>query len=104
MTPLSQLHLVNKSPTKSDAFLSCLRHALPGSAILLYEDGVLNAIKGTLYITELTQRLAQLSIYALQPDLQARGIENLLIAGIKPIKYNDFVDLVVAYHPVVSWN
>ena len=41
------LHTVNKSPFERDALGSCLRHAKKGSEVLLIEDGVYGAIKGT---------------------------------------------------------
>lgn len=104
MKKLSALYLINKSSNKSDAFVSCLKRALPGSSILLYEDAVLNAINASPIKQELTQALTEFSIYVLLPDLQARGMTDLLITGIKTIQYDDFVDLVTAHHPVVSWN
>lgn len=77
---------------------------MPHSTILLYEEGVYAAIAETSYAEELTKALTQHSIYALAPDLQARGIATLLIEGIKLIAYDEFVDLVAKHHPVISWN
>ena len=44
---MSMLHTVNKSPFEKTTFESCLRHAMPGDAVLLFEDGVYAAVKGT---------------------------------------------------------
>ena len=41
------LHTVNKSPYERNTFDTCLAHVKKGSAILLIEDGVYAAMKGT---------------------------------------------------------
>ena len=40
---MSSLHIVNKSPFERNALDSCLRLAAKGSAVLLFEDGVIGA-------------------------------------------------------------
>ncbi|MGD8498050.1 MAG: sulfurtransferase complex subunit TusB, partial [Chromatiales bacterium] len=44
---MSMLHTVNKSPFDRNTLDACLRLAKPGSAVLLIEDGVYAATKGT---------------------------------------------------------
>ena len=44
---MSILHTVNKSPFEKPALSSCLQHALPGSVVLLLEDGVYGAQAGS---------------------------------------------------------
>lgn len=97
------LHTVNKSPFEKNSLESCLRFARPGSAILLYEDGVYAALKNTRFESTLNGALKDRSIYVLTPDLEARGmrVDNIII-GIKPIDYAGFVDLVVA-NTVQAW-
>ena len=44
---MSILHLVNKSPFERNNLDSCLRLAAKGSAVLLFEDGVIGAMQNT---------------------------------------------------------
>ena len=41
---MATLHTVSRSPFRDVALESCLRVALPGSAVLLLEDGVYGAL------------------------------------------------------------
>lgn len=112
---LSTLHTVNKSAFSSDALASCLRVARSGDAVLLLEDGVYNAVSSPVGAS-LAGELQQLSaspagqahttvrVYALQEDLQARGIAaEQLPAHVEPISYSDFVTLVCTHARTVSW-
>jgi tRNA 2-thiouridine synthesizing protein B len=42
--------------------------------------------------------MVQLKVYVLQPDVEARGMAGRLVAGVTPVDYAGFVDLV-AEHP-----
>ncbi len=95
------LHTVNKSPTGSGSLESALRVAAPGSPILLLEDGVYAARPGTRAQGLLASALAGHPVYALGPDLEARGIRQA-IPGIRVIGYDGFVELV-EQHAVVPW-
>lgn len=95
------LYTVNKSPFVSGNLESCLRFALSGSPIMLYEDGVYAATTGTRVEALLREALADHAIYALEADLQARGLPRL-IEGVQVVGYDTFVDLV-AEHNVIPW-
>lgn len=98
------LHTVNKSPFERNALDSCLRLAAPGSAILLFEDGVYAALKGTVQTAKIEAVVQTHEIYVLGPDLKARGLEeSRLIGGVKVVDYGGFVDLAVAKGTVNSW-
>ncbi len=94
------LHIVNKSPFEKDAFSSCVAHATSESTILLIEDGVYAALKGSSVADKLT---AGPKVVALQSDVAARGIESNLADGIETIDYAGFVDLVTDNEKVQSW-
>ena len=98
------LHTVNKSPFEKNSLQSCFNFARPGHAILLFEDGVYAALKGTRFETQLTEALKQYKIYVLVADLEARGmrLENV-IAGIQGVDYGGFVDLVAENTSVQAW-
>ena len=97
------LHTVNKSPFERNSLESCLAHAKAGSAILLIEDGVYGALKGTSATAQIQKAMENHSVFALGPDLEARGVANKVIDGIKVIDYSGFVDLVVEHPNVQSW-
>ncbi|MDR2240472.1 MAG: sulfurtransferase complex subunit TusB [Zoogloeaceae bacterium] len=97
------LHIVNKSPLDRNALDTCLATAQPGGAVLLIEDGVYAATTGTTAAARLTQAMGQVKIYALKPDLDARGMSDHVLQGVELVDYGGFVDLV-AEHPVCqSW-
>jgi len=100
---MSELHTVNKSPFEKSSFDSCMTHVLEGSAVLLYEDGVYAATKGTAAADKVAAANG-VKFYVLGPDLKARGLsEDRLADGVEVIDYAGFVDLAADYGKVVSW-
>ena len=97
------LHIVNKSPLERNNFDSCLAAAQPGAAVLLIEDGVYAATRGNASESKLRAALARLEIYVLAPDLDARGMAQVLTGGVKAIDYAGFVELVVRHKNCQSW-
>jgi tRNA 2-thiouridine synthesizing protein B len=95
------LYIVNKSPLSANSLDSALRIAPAGEPILLYEDGVYAVIPGAKVAATMTAATAAHPIYALDADLEARGIGQV-IAGIQVIGYDGFVELV-EQHDVVPW-
>jgi tRNA 2-thiouridine synthesizing protein B len=98
------LHTVNNSPFERSTLESCLKRALPGSAILLIEDAVYAALAGTGLADAMTSAAKRFEISVLGPDLAARGLEaSALVEGVKVVDYGGFVDLAVAKGPVQAW-
>ena len=97
------LHIVNKSPLERTTLDSCLAAAQPGAAVLLIEDGVYAATRGNAAEAKLCAALASLEIYALAPDLEARGMAQSLAEGVKLVDYAGFVELVVQHKNCQSW-
>ena len=96
------LHTVNKSPFEYSALSACLRYAQKGSSVLLIEDGVYAVVKGS----EAANRLKaakDVTVYALWPDVEARGMQDRVLEGIKMVDYGGFVDLVAEHATVQSW-
>jgi tRNA 2-thiouridine synthesizing protein B len=101
---MSILHTVNKSPFERNALESCLKFATDGAALLLFEDGVYAALKGTSAEPHVTDALGRLKVYVLGPDLQARGFsEARIIEGINVVDYAGFVDLAAENEKVQAW-
>jgi tRNA 2-thiouridine synthesizing protein B len=95
------LHTVNKSPFQNSSLENCLRVAQQGDVILLLEDGVYAASAGTAKSSLIEQVVKQHTVYAIDADLKARGLGNL-IKEVRVASYGDFVDLV-EQHPVHAW-
>ena len=101
---MSILHTVNKSPFEKTAFSSCIDHAAKGDTVLLIEDGVYAAMKGTAAADRITAANGDVSVCVLGPDLAARGIANGKVAdGVKVVDYAGFVDLVAEHDVAQSW-
>lgn len=101
---MPMLHTVNKSPFQTRTLESCLAHMRVGSALLLIEDGIYSAMKGTPIEEKIATALKNVAVYVLGPDLEARGMpHNKIVDGIKVIGYSGFVDLAVQYDNIQSW-
>jgi tRNA 2-thiouridine synthesizing protein B len=92
------LHIVNKSHRQTTSLASCLRLAQNGHVLLLIEDGVYAATTAGAASAGLAEAMKRLKVYALQPDLAARGVAGSLADGVTAVDYAGFVDLV-AEHP-----
>ena len=95
------LYTMNKSPHSTDSLESLLRIAPSGAPILLYEDGVYATMPGAKSVSLLESALADHPVYALDADLEARGIGDVL-PGVQVISYDGFVELV-EQHDVAPW-
>jgi len=95
------LHTINHSPFRSTSLETSLRFILPGDPVLFMEDGVYAVTAGGKYKAAI-EKLAQTNpVYALGPDLKARGIA-AVVANVKEVDYDGFVELTEE-HLVNSW-
>jgi tRNA 2-thiouridine synthesizing protein B len=98
------LHTINKSPFETNSLETCLRFARAGHSVLLFEDGIYGAFKGTRFESLITESLKSKNIYVLVPDVEARGMRtDNVIDGIKTVDYAGFVDLTVDNKTVQAW-
>lgn len=100
---MAMLHTVNKSPFEKDSLNSCLRLSLDGSSILLIEDGIFAALEGTSVSDSVKEAMKTKKVYALQEDVNARGMQSKVIDGIEQVDYAGFVNLVTEHDKVESW-
>lgn len=100
---MSMLHTVNKSPLQNSTLDSCLRMSKDGSSILLIEDGIYAAMNGTAVSDKIKEAMKTKKIYALKPDVDARGVQGKVMDGIEQVDYAGFVNLVVEHEKVQSW-
>jgi tRNA 2-thiouridine synthesizing protein B len=97
------LHTVNKSPFDHGALQACLRYARPGSSVLLIEDGVYATARDTAVAKAVQEAMKRVQVYALKPDVEARGMQNRVMDGVRLVDYGGFVDLVVEHNAVHAW-
>jgi tRNA 2-thiouridine synthesizing protein B len=97
------LHIVNKSHQQTNSLQSCLRLALPGHALLLIEDAVYAATAAGATSSGVPAAMQRLKVYALAPDVEARGMAGKLIDGVTAVDYAGFVDLVAEHSNNQSW-
>jgi tRNA 2-thiouridine synthesizing protein B len=96
------LHTVNKSSFERNSLQSCLNTIDDTSVILLIEDGVISATNNA-NLSMLKDLATQGRVYALQGDVEARGISLKVADNIQLVDYAGFVDLVVEHGTSVSW-
>ncbi len=99
------LHIVNKSPFENRTLDSCLRVVSGDStaALILTEDAVFAATKGNIIESKIKAAMGSVKVYALWPDVEARGMQDRVIEGIKMVDYGGFVDLVAEHSNCQSW-
>ena len=61
-------------------------------------------MKSTKFTEMIESSLKDFKMYALKPDLEARGLSlNNVIEGVEIVGYEDFVDLTTEHDSVQSW-
>ena len=101
---MSVLHIVNKSPYERNSLDTCLRLARADSSILLIEDGIYAVSKNAAAADKMQAALGKHRIYALEADLQARGIgADMVLDGISLVDYDGFVELTTEHDRLQSW-
>ncbi len=71
--------------------------------MLLIEDGVYAATRGSPGAERLKALAGGIEVYVLAPDLEARAMRPSLLEGVVPVDYRGFVDLVARHPRVQSW-
>lgn len=102
---MSSLHLVFTAPTAGSALADCLRAAADGDTVLLLQDAVYAAVAPAAAAAGLLREAAAngLTLAALGPDVDARGIGALLHLGIELLDDNAFVALTEQHPRILSW-
>lgn len=102
---MKSLHIVSTSPTAGSALADCLRAADQGDTVLLTQDGVYAAVaRAAEPAAMLDAAVARgISLYALLPDIDARGLAALLRKGCGLVDDNGFVELTERHPRIVSW-
>lgn len=94
------LYTFRYSPFNSD-ICSLLRYMQPEDCLLLIEDGVLAGLTGSAPLEHLLA--ASLPVYALQEDIDARGLSVHFSEKIPRVSYTDFVKLTIEHPQHFAW-
>ncbi|WP_339780419.1 sulfurtransferase complex subunit TusB [uncultured Marinobacter sp.] len=95
MTPIHTLHILNKAPGHPRS-VACMGALKPGDALLLTENAVLAlAIQGN--------TAASIRVYALAPDVAARGLGQRPGGAAALVDFPAMVDLTAQAQNVISW-
>lgn len=101
---MTTLHILNAAPTHNSQLTSCLRMVSSGDAILLCGEAV-QALRVGSAAQQLLEKQPNYQLYALQEDVEARGIDPAGAAqlALTLVDYPEFVALTVKYTRVNSW-
>lgn len=94
------LHTLSHSPWQCD-FATLLRTLNAGDDLLLIQDGVLAGIEGGRFLELLLT--APISLYALNDDIEARGLSAQFSNSIDRVGYTHFVSLTVKHRNQIAW-
>lgn len=98
---MAVLHVVNRGSAAAPALRQCLERLGEGDSVLLIEDGVYAAMAQG----EAAALLAGRRVYALEPDMAARGLGQAeRLAGVETVNYEGFVELAAVHAQVLSWS
>ncbi len=101
---MTTLHTVNKTPFERAAMANCLARLADGDSVLIFEDGVVGARKGSAFAKALQAKMPTCEVFVLGPDAAARGISSEdLIEGVQVVDYGGFVDLAARCKRVCAW-
>ncbi|GLY63226.1 protein TusB [Pectobacterium carotovorum subsp. carotovorum] len=94
------LHTLSCSPYHADLD-TLLRGLDKGDALVLLQDGIIAALAGGNIIHRLLD--SAVPLYALRPDVIARGITEQISNNVTLIDYNQFVQLTVEHPQQLAW-
>ncbi|OOF29363.1 sulfurtransferase complex subunit TusB [Salinivibrio sp. IB872] len=95
------LHIIKSSPYATHALSHCLAYATPDSVIVLINDAVLGALAnsplGAALFTD------NRSVYVLEEDVMARGVQAHLHPQVKQIDMQGLVQLTEDHVTQMTW-
>lgn len=91
---MATLHTINKAPSHSELWNSCLSAILPGDSLLCIESGVYSVLN-----IEVFDSIDLNCVAFLKADLEARGLET----DLKVVDDTGFVTLSCEHDKTVSW-
>lgn len=99
---MSTLHMLSHSPFSDSRLDSCLHLLAPGDGLLLCGDAAYALLPGSAQRQALEHLPAEVGVFALEEDLQARAI-GVVPERVQTLDYPAFVALTLAFTRVNSW-
>jgi sulfur relay protein TusB/DsrH len=99
---MATLHLLSHSPFNDGRFDSCLRLLGADDGVLLTGDAVYSLQSGSQPAEALQALPGGNALFALQEDLQARGLDRLP-SRVVAVDYPGFVELCTRFDKVNAW-
>lgn len=93
---MNTLHIVSCSPQSENTLTTLCRMLGSDDGILLTGDGV--------YIALRPKAAMEVSLFALESDVRARGLLPHWPAAIPLLDHGDYVDLCVRYPKSLNWS
>lgn len=87
------LHIINNT----NILQNCLATTQADDHILLIENGVLDIL------TTNFSQFKNIHFYALEADINARGLQDKIPTNLTSLNYEEFVELTVKYFPIRNW-
>ena len=98
------LHILRHPPHNDSRFASCLRTISSGQSLILMEDAVYGLLPGTTARNALEYLPGTIGLYALDVDLNARGVAvGDLPCQVRIINYPMMGELCLEHTKAVSW-
>lgn len=94
------LHIVSHTSCQFDTQIF-LNSVCDADVVLFIQNGVSTVISGNSLLLSIVEK--GIRVYALQDDLEARGLLPLISARAISINYEQFVDLTVENKPQILW-
>ncbi len=96
------LHTINK-PAGHPPLLLAQAALNEGDSLLFLEDGVITLAKESQSAEQIAELQAAHSIYAIDADIKARGLQERLPDWVTVINYDGFVQLTETHQQTLSW-
>lgn len=90
------LYTFSKAHYATQELQALLTQVSENDAIVLWQDGVLQAVKNP-------QFFANQRIFALDNDVQARGLNHYIPEYIQRISFDEFVSLTEQFYPQIAF-
>ncbi|NJD07233.1 MAG: sulfurtransferase complex subunit TusB [Methylococcaceae bacterium] len=101
---MAVLHLVNRLPPDGPGLTACFERLDAGDSVVLTEQAVYACREGSRLALAVISAAAGRRLYALEPDLAARGIAlSAVAAGIGPVSHSRLVELCCEHDLVHCW-
>ena len=95
------LHLIYQSPLET----ATLQRTACGDSLLFLENALFRLLKTSSQASEIEKISHTHPLFVLDNEIEIRGIDSSeLVAGIKIIDYQGFVNLTVEHPLIQTWN